>query len=479
MKNFGIAILLGMAVLCGCSAAYRSEHPEDLEFTPLAFELPQVETFQLANGVRVFFREDHELPLVSVTTMLNAGKIDEPENRSGLAELHATAMRSAGAGDMTADEIDAYLEMVAADLSVTSDAYATTLSLSLQSADVEQGLRVLGDMMRRPRFDAQRVELARRRMLENIRRQNDRPAVVARRAFLSALYRNHSLGRLPTLDSVGTITLEDLRAFHKRFFKPDNLWVAVSGDIDRAALEGYLNDALGDWSGRFDRPKDSETLPPPAPPALWLAYKDVPQTTLLMGERGIDKNDPDLYALRVLDFILGGGSFNSRLMQNIRTRRGLAYSVYSYFQVGRRLPGVFIAGAETKNSSVSDVTRLMRQEMQTLMQTPVTQEELKTAKESLINSFVFAFEDTHEVVTRVMRLAFYGYPGEYLSRYRQRLAAVTAEDVLAVARRHLHPEAQTLIMVGNPEQPDDIADALGLPLKTVDLEGFSSEGESK
>lgn len=479
MKNFGIAILLGLAVLCGCSAAYRSEHPEDLEFTPLAFELPQVETFQLANGVRVFFREDHELPLVSVTTMLNAGKIDEPENRSGLAELHATAMRSAGAGDMTADEIDAYLEMVAADLSVTSDAYATTLSLSLQSADVEQGLRVLGDMMRRPRFDAQRVELARRRMLENIRRQNDRPAVVARRAFLSALYRDHPLGRLPTLDSVRTITLEDLRAFHKRFFKPDNLWVAVSGDIDRAALEGYLNDVLGDWSGRFDRPKDSEALLPPAPPALWLAHKDVPQTTLLMGERGIDKNDPDLYALRVLDFILGGGSFNSRLMQNIRTRRGLAYSVYSYFQVGRRLPGVFIAGAETKNSSVSEVTRLMRQEMQTLMQTPVTQEELKIAKESLINSFVFAFEDTHEVVTRVMRLAFYGYPDEYLSRYRQRLAAVTAEDVLAVARRHLHPEAQTLIMVGSPEQPDDIADALGLPLKTVDLEGFSSEDESK
>lgn len=479
MKDFGIAILLGLAVLCGCSAAYRSEHPEDLEFTPLAFELPQVETFQLANGVRVFFREDHELPLVSVTTMLNAGKIDEPENRSGLAELHAAAMRSAGAGDMTADEIDAYLEMVAADLSVTSDAYATTLSLSLQSADVEQGLRVLGDMMRRPRFDAQRVELARRRMLENIRRQNDRPAVVARRAFLSALYRDHPLGRLPTLDSVRTITLEDLRAFHKRFFKPDNLWVAVSGDIDRAALEGYLNDVLGDWSGRFDRPKDSEALLPPAPPALWLAHKDVPQTTLLMGERGIDKNDPDLYALRVLDFILGGGSFNSRLMQNIRTRRGLAYSVYSYFQVGRRLPGVFIAGAETKNSSVSEVTRLMRQEMQTLMQTPVTQEELKIAKESLINSFVFAFEDTHEVVTRVMRLAFYGYPDEYLSRYRQRLAAVTAEDVLAVARRHLHPEAQTLIMVGSPEQPDDIADALGLPLKTVDLEGFSSEDESK
>lgn len=478
MKNFGIAILLGLAVLCGCSSAYRSKNPEDLQFTPLAFELPQVETFQLPNGVRVFFREDHELPLVSITAMLNAGKIDEPENRSGLAELHAAAMRSAGAGDMTADEIDAYLEMVAADLSVASDAYATTMSLSLQSADVEQGLQILGDMMRRPRFDAQRVELARRRMLENIRRQNDRPAVVARRAFLSALYRDHSLGRLPTLESVGTITLEDLRAFHKRFFKPDNLWVAVSGDIDRAALEGYLNDVLGDWTGRFDRRKDSEALLPPAPPALWLAHKDVPQTTLLMGERGIDKNDPDLYALRVLDFILGGGSFNSRLMQNIRTRRGLAYSVYSYFQVGRRLPGVFIAGAETKNSSVSEVTRLMRQEMQTLMQTPVTQEELKTAKESLVNSFVFAFEDTHEVVTRVMRLAFYGYPDEYLSRYRQRLAAVTAGDVLAVARRHLHPEAQTLIMVGNPEQPDDIADALGLPLKTVDLEGFSSEGES-
>lgn len=164
------------------------------------------------------------------------------------------------------------------------------------------------------------------------------------------------------------------------------------------------------------------------------------------------------------------------MMQEIRTRRGLAYSVYSYFQVGRRLPGLFVAGAETKNSSVAEVVTLMRQEMVKLARQPVTGEELTLAKESLVNSFVFAFENSHEVASQTMRLAFYGYPDDYLSRYRERLAAVSAEDVLAAARRHLHPDSMTLVLVGDPEQLDELAGQLELSLKTVDVTDESERG---
>ena len=193
----------------------------------------------------------------------------------------------------------------------------------------------------------------------------------------------------------------------------------------------------------------------------------MPQTTLLAGEVGITKDAPDLQAVRVMNWILGGGGFNSRLMREVRSNRGLAYSVYSYFQIGRKLPGPFIAGTETKSGTTLEVIRLLREQMARMRQAPVSAAELALAKESLINSFVFAFTDSHAIVSQQLRLDFYGYPADYLQRYRERVAAVTAADVLQAARDHLHPERQALVVVGNPTAFDGDPASLGLPVKTV------------
>lgn len=471
MSRCRMNLILGLLLLTGCAVPFRSENPKALHFAPLSFDLPQVEQFRLSNGVRVFLREDHELPLVTLSAMLEGGGVDDPAGKSGLARLHASAMRSGGAGDMSADAVDAALDRLAADLSVGSDAYATTLNLSVQRSDLEEGLGILCNMLRRPRFEEKRVELARRRLVESIRRQADHPGVVAYKALVSAVYDGHPLGELPSVESVAAVTRQELTAFHRRFFKPDNLWLAVSGDIDRKTLETVLGRSLSGWQGSIGAVRNLKPLPAPEAPTLRLVSKDIPQTTIQMGSRGIDKNDHDLYALRVLNFILGGGDFNSRLMQEIRTRRGLAYSVYSAFQIGRRLPGLFVAGAETKNASADEVVLLMRQEMEKLTREPVTGDELALAKDSLINSFVFAFEDAHEVVSQTMRLAFYGYPDDYLSLYRKRLAAVTADDVLAAARRHLHPEDLTTVLVGAPDHPEALAEKLDLPLRMEKADG--------
>ncbi|MGE4544942.1 MAG: M16 family metallopeptidase [Pedobacter sp.] len=460
--------LVGLVLLAGCTLSHRMEHPDTMQFAPLSFELPKVEKFQLTNGVKVFLCEDHELPLVTMSAMFDAGNINDPPDKSGLAQLHSSAVRGAGAGDRSADEVEADLERMAADLSVSSETYATVLNLSLQTADLDQGVGLLTDMMRRPLFEPQRVELARRRMLEGIRREADSSAVVAQKTLVSALYQGHALGAMPTLESVEAIKREDLEKFHRRFIRPDNLWLAVSGDIDRKTLESLLGRLFEGWNSVSQPSPQLQPLPLEQPSSISLVRKEIPQTTVLMGQRGIEKTDPDLYALRVLDFILGGGSFNSRLMQEIRSKRGLAYSVYSYFQVGRRLPGLFVAGAETKNATVAEVVGLMRQEMENMTREPVTEDELILAKDSLINSFVFAFDDSHEIVSQTMRLVFYGYPDDYLIRYRDRLAAVTAEDVLAAARRHLHPRTQTVVLVGDPLQPAELATQLGLPLKNIE-----------
>jgi len=264
--------------------------------------------------------------------------------------------------------------------------YSAQLDLSLRSADLPAGLSILSDLLLRPGFDSERLELARLQAQEHLRRQNDNPGSISRRLLMKALYPDHYLGRTATEQSLAAITRQDLVDFHETYFVPNNLWIAVSGDFDQDTLLEALNKELGDWPQGH---APEQQLPPvKAPDAglIQLAAKDLPQTSILIGDLGLSKENPDQYAVRVLNYILGGGGFNSRMMREIRSNRGLAYSAYSYFQVGRRLPGPFVAGTETKNVSVVPALSLTREIMNDLRDNPVTDEELQLAKESQINS---------------------------------------------------------------------------------------------
>ncbi|PNU19442.1 insulinase family protein [Geothermobacter hydrogeniphilus] len=446
--------------------APRNPRPEQLHYPPLTFRVPAVERLDLPNGIRLYLQEDHELPLVEVSAMLPAGSVADPEGKTGLADLYATVLRSGGAGDYPPDAFDELLAERAIDLSASSGSYTLNLGLSLQSKDLMIGLQAMSDMLRHPRFDPQRLELARRQALEAIRRRNDNPGSIAHRTLRQALYPGHPLGRVETRGSLSAISREDLLAFHRRFAHPQGLWLGITGDFDREQLLADLRQLFGGWNGdAARRPVPPVTEKPEA--ALWLADKPIPQTTILFGELGIDKDNPDLYAVRVMNYILGGGGFNSRLMREVRSNRGLAYSVYSYFQIGRLLPGRFVAGCETKSGTTMQVIRLMREQMRLMREQEVSAEELRLAKESLINSFVFAFEDIHDVVAQQMRLDFYGYPSDYLASYRDRIAAVTVKDVKRVARRYLHPDKQQLVLVGHVKDFDGKPENLGLPVRMI------------
>jgi len=466
-RNALLPLLLLCLLLPACASTPPAPRPDQLAFPPLVFHLPQVESLQLANGIRLFLRPDHELPLVQVTAMLDAGSIGEPAEKTGLGGLFAATLRTGGAGDRSPDQLERTLERMAANLGAATDTYATTVDLSAQAADLEAGMAILADLLRRPRFAEERLELARKQSLEGIRRQNDEPDAIAGRALARAIYGDHPLGRTPTVASVSAVSRADLLDFHRRYFHPNNLWLAVSGDFDRAELLALLERLFGDWPrGEFA----PQTVPPVSAggsAAVLVGQKDIPQTTVLIGESGIDKSAPDLHAVRVMNYILGGGGFNSRLMREVRSNRGLAYSVYSYFQVGRRLPGPFIAGCETKSASTLEVVRLMRDLMRQMREEKVTEDELALARESLVNSFVFAFTDSHEVVTQIMRLAFYDYPRDYLESYRDRVAAVSAEDVLRAARERLHPERQTIVLVGDVAAFDAPPAELALPVTAI------------
>jgi zinc protease len=198
--------------------------------------------------------------------------------------------------------------------------------------------------------------------------------------------------------------------------------------------------------------------------------KDVPQTTIMLGDLGLTKDNPDQYPGRVLNFIFGGGGFNSRLMRELRSARGLAYSAWSQFQVGRRFPGPVMAGTETKNASVIEALALMRTIMADLREHPVDAEELRIARESLVNSFVFSFADPHAVVVQRMQFDFYDYPPDYLTRYQERIAAVDAGDVQRVARQYLRPERQQVIVVGTPDEAGAPLESFGLPVQRLTVE---------
>ncbi|PLX82810.1 MAG: insulinase family protein [Desulfuromonas sp.] len=458
------ALILLCFVLTACSARMPL-HPDQMQFSPLAFELPQVERLVLPNGIRLFLKEDHELPLVSVTAMIGAGSIGDPATKTGQGGVFASLLRTGGAGEMSPEALDEKLEHLAADFSATSDTYTTTLGLSLRSGDLRAGLGVLADVLRRPGFDVQRLELARKQAVEGVRRQDDDPGAVAQRTFMKALYGDHPLGRTPTEKTLQAVTREDLVAFHRRYSHPENLWLGISGDFSRGELKALLEELFGSWEGGAFRYQDVPPFGGVTSPSLILAQKEIPQTTILMGQVGIEKGNPDLQALRVMNFILGGGGFNSRLMREVRSNRGLAYSVYSYFQVGRLLPGPFIAGAETKSASTMEVVGLMRALIGEMRESPVPEADLQLAKESLINSFVFAFTDSHDIVTQRLRLDFFDYPDGYLETYRDKVAAVTGEDVLRVARRYLDPDRQIVVLVGDEAALDAPPSSLGLPVR--------------
>jgi zinc protease len=456
-------------LLCACSPVLP-QRPEQLSYPPVEFRIPEVETFELANGLRVYLREDSELPLVQVAAMVGSGALAAPRELPGFDDLFAATLRTGGTGSMPAAALEERLDLLAIDLSCDMGPYATQLGMSVRRDDLDEGLVLLAELLRQPAFAGDKLELARSKAMEAVRRQNDDPDGIASRLLMAALYPGHPLGDSPTEATLSAVTRAQLVSYHRAHFAPNNLWLAVSGDIRRTDLLPLLERLLGGWPRS---PVDAAPLTPLVPPQqglLQVVVKEVPQTTIMLADLGLTKDNPDQYAGRVMNFILGGGGFNSRLMREIRSDRGLAYSAWSQFQVGRRFPGPVMAGTETKNASVIEALTLIRTIMTDLREHPVNADELRLARESLVNSFVFSFTDPHAVVVQRMQFDFYDYPADYLARYRERIAAVGAVDVQRVARDYLRPERQQIVVVGAPEETAETLDKFDLPVRRVKAE---------
>lgn len=463
-----IVLLAVILPLASCTAPGQTADPRTMTFPPLRFEVPHSERTVLSNGMVIYMLEDHELPLVNMTAYINVGSVYEPADKTGLAAITGAVMRSGGTRETPPEKLDAELEFMASHVESGIGADVGNLSMATLTKNLDRTLELYGQILMSPAFREDRVQLAINRSVEALRRENDNPKGIADRELAKALYAGHPLGRHPSIATVKRITRDDLAAFHRRYYRPNDIILAVSGDFRKEEMLARLKRLFGGWKREeTDFPRVGEPAPQARPETLF-ARKDVSQTVIRMGEMGIDKNNPDLYPLRVMNYILGGG-FTSRLTQEIRSNQGLAYNVESDVSVGQRFLGTIAAETETKSESTVRTITLLRDIIAGMSAAPVTDLELALAKDAIINSFIFGFTKPDIVVNQQARLEFFGYPKGYLENYRDNIARVTKDDVLRVARTYLHPDRMVLVVVGNDKRFDKPLGTLG-PVREIRLE---------
>lgn len=427
--------------------------PRSMTFPPVEFAPPEPSRVVLDNGLVVYLLEDHELPLVNLSAMMRTGGWLEAQDKIGLAALTGSVMRSGGGGGKTAEQVDEELEQFAIELSMSIGRHSGAASLDVLSKDLERGLKIFAGLLRQPAFEAPRVELAKLQAIEGIRRRQDHPGSIVGREFLKQLYGpEHPSARESTIESIKGITRDDLLAFHQRTVHPNGIILGVTGDFKRDEMLALLRATFGDWEkGEVPELNIADAREAGGPSIVRFVNKDTSQTHLRIGHLTIREDDPDYVPLAIANDILGGSSFRSRLFNDVRTKRGLAYSVGSRLSVGMHDQGVWLMRAETKLPSTQEVISRFVANMERMRTELVTDEELAEAKQAYVNSFVFSFASPAAVVGRFVELEYDGLPKDFLQQLRARVVALTKEDILRAAQKHFRPNRLTIVAVGPGE----------------------------
>jgi predicted Zn-dependent peptidase len=462
------------SIIVGATASFAldhttPQHPRKMVFKPLIFSPPKAERIVLKDGMVLYILEDHELPIINLSVIIRTGSKYEPEEKAGLAKLTGRVMRTGGTCSMTPDEINDRLEYIAGIMEVSIGRESGSASLSVIKKDIDMGLKIFADVLINPRFSQKKLDLAKKQEVEAIRRENDSPNRIAFREFRRVLYKDNPRGRIPTKKSINTITRADLVDFHSRFFSKENIILGVSGDFKKDKIVRKIEEALQGWK------KTSINIPKAPPPEqsydkfIAYAFKDVPQSTIVTGHLTVSKKHPDHYPFKILNFILGEGGFNSRLISDIRSNRGLAYSVGSFYR-GDVDYGVFVAMCQTKSSTTYQALSLIHKIIKGLKKDGVTEKELAWAKESIMNKFVFSFTSSYSIVNQQMQLEYDEMPEDFLENYLDNISKVTLEDVKRVAKDYLHPDKSLIVVVGNGKDFDTPLSEFG-EVDEIDLKG--------
>ncbi|MBK9374039.1 MAG: insulinase family protein [Holophagales bacterium] len=476
------ALLLAVSASCALGQAIP-DRPEKLSYPPIAFQVPKAKDAKvvLKNRVPAYLVSDPTgVPLVRITVWWRGGAYMEPAGKEGLASLFGSQLAVGGTQKKDAAAVEDRLEALAATLSSTCGPTSGSLYLQVQEKDLAEGVDLLMQALTQPAFAQDRLDLAKKSARQGLERRNDAVTSIAQIQMPYLLFGEKFFAtEKTTAASLDAITREDLLAFHAGLLHPANLAVAVSGKFEKKAMVDLLNRTVGAIAaGKTARP--SPKVPEPdfvRAPGLYVCDKDAPQAMLQWAFPGMRRSDPDWYPAMVMNHVLGGGGFTARLMKKIRSDEGLTYGVRTTLGEGPHWRGDLTGGLQTKNTTVAYALRLALAEMQRLKDEALTEAELASVKDGLVESFPAQWASRQAIANRFAEEQLNGWPEDWWVDYREKVRAVTAEDVRKLAKRLLEPEKMVVLAVGkaaevesgDPDHPGALKDAVRLPLSRVPL----------
>ncbi|MDJ0658130.1 MAG: pitrilysin family protein [Crocosphaera sp.] len=460
------------------AVAQTPKHYTELEFPPLPeISLPEYERYELNNGMVIYLMEDHQLPLVKGNALIKTGSRLEPLEKVGLAGMTGTLMRLGGTQQHSANDINERLEQKAARVEVSIGKSSGSAGFNTLTEDLETVFTLFSEILQEPAFTPQLLTLIKTQQQGQIARRNDDPGDIASRELSKLIYGEDSpYARTTEYETIDNITRDDIVAFYQKYVRPDNIILGVVGDFEPKAMKSLIDDTLGNWQP--DTPEPEINVPSATQKqsqgVFFVNQPQLNQSNVLLGHLGGKFNSPDYPALAVVNGLLNG--FGGRLYNNLRSRQGLAYSVYGYWSAGYDYPGVFIAGGQTASQTTVQFIASLLEEIKRIQTTPIASDELDYAKESILNSFVFKFENPGQTLSRLMSYEYYGYPQDFIFDYQKGVKATTIEEVQRVAQQYLKPENIVTLVVGNEQEITPPLSQLGQTVQPIDI---TIPGEAK
>jgi zinc protease len=446
-------------------------HYSDLKFPPLpSIQLPEYERYQLDNGMLVYLVEDHQLPLVTGTAMIRTGERLDPDSQLGLAEITGELMRTGGTTQHSEDELDQILEQKAASVETSIGKTSGRAGFTALSDDLETVLNLFAEVLRYPIFTEEQLTFEKTKLKGEISRRNDDPNSIASREFSKLIYgENSPYARTVEYENLDNISRDDVIEFYKKYVRPDQIILGIVGDFNPNQLKKMINDTFADWVVDAPLPETSIATPSQnlTEGVFLVDQPQLTQSNILLGHIGGELINPDYPTLSVINGILNG--YGGRLYNQVRSKQGLAYSVYGLWRAAYDYPGFFVAGGQTKSETTIDFIESIFKEIERLRIEPITEAELNYAKESILNSFVFEFENASQTLSRLMTYEYYGYPDDFIFKYQKGVKETTREDVLRVAKKYLQPNQIVTLIVGNARVIEPSLSRWKTEVQTVDI----------
>jgi zinc protease len=408
----------------------------------------------LGNGMILLTSEQKALPMVSIELLIDAGSRHDMPKQEGLANLTARLL-TYGTQRRTALQISDTLDFIGAGLSAGCGEDLATVSMTVLKKDLATGLELLAEVLTLSTFPQEEIDRQKQSIVASIKAREENPGDIAQRRFAAALYPQSPYGRPVegSEASVKGLEQQSLRTFYDRYYRPNRTILSVVGDISHQEIARALNEAFRSW------PKGEPATAPVAPSKIGTAEtlrvnKELTQANIILGHEGVGRENPDYYAIQVMNYILGGGGFSSRTLDSIRNERGLAYSVYSYFSAEKG-HGTFELVMQTKNETALEAIRIAKAEIRRVREELVTEEELSDAKDYLTGSFPLRFDTNRKVANFLAQVEYFQLGLDYPERYADFIKKVTREDVQHVAQKYLKPDTLITVIVANQKKIGD------------------------